>query len=70
MPLWVIFHNRSFKSVEIAQAVDDALDFYNDERMRSLEGDRFDFDELITELNCGVFEVCANVSAGTVDPDV
>lgn len=56
---------------EIAQAVDDALDFYNDERVRSLEGDRFDFDELITELNYDVFGnyVLSN-ERETVDPDM
>lgn len=56
---------------EIAQVVDDALDFYNDERVRSLEGDRFDFDELITELNYDVFGnyVLSN-ERETVDPDM
>ena len=56
---------------EIAQAVDDALDFYNDEHVRSLEGDRFDFDELITELNYDVFGnyVLSN-ERETVDPDM
>ena len=39
--------------------------------MRSLEGDRFDFDELITELNYDVFGnyVLSN-ERETVDPDM
>lgn len=42
-----------------------------DERVRSLEGDRFDFDELITELNYDVFGnyVLSN-ERETVDPDM
>lgn len=33
------------------QYIDEALEFYNDEKVRELDGERFDFDELIEELN-------------------
>ena len=56
---------------EIIEAVDEALDFYNDERVRSLEGDSFDFDELITELNYDVFgNYVLSHERETVDPDM
>ena len=36
---------------ELLQYIDEALEFYNDEKVRELDGERFDFDELIEELN-------------------
>ena len=38
-------------SKELLQYIDEALEFYNDEKVRELDGERFDFDELIEELN-------------------
>lgn len=38
-------------SRELLQYIDEALEFYNDEKVRELDGERFDFDELIEELN-------------------
>ena len=37
-------------SKELLQYIDEALEFYNDEKVRELDGERFDFDELIEEL--------------------
>lgn len=36
---------------ELLQYIDEALEFYNDEKIRALDGERFDFDGLIEELN-------------------
>ena len=36
---------------EIIKLIDEAIAFYNDEKVRALDGDRFDFDGLIEELN-------------------
>lgn len=36
---------------ELMQLIDEALAFYNDEKVRALDEDKFDFDELIKELN-------------------
>lgn len=36
---------------DILKYIDEALAFYNDERVRALDGERFDFDGLIEELN-------------------
>ena len=36
---------------ELLQCIDEALAFYNDGKIRALDGERFDFDELIEELN-------------------
>ena len=36
---------------ELLQYIDEAMEFYNDEKVRELDGERFDFDELIEELN-------------------
>lgn len=38
-------------SKELLQYIDEALEFYNDEKVRELDGEMFDFDELIEELN-------------------
>lgn len=38
-------------SKELLQYIDEAMEFYNDEKVRELDGERFDFDELIEELN-------------------
>ena len=35
----------------LCQLIDEALAFYNDEDVRALDEDKFDFDELIKELN-------------------
>ncbi len=56
---------------EIIQDVDEALAFYNDERVRALEGDGFDFDELIDELNYDVFgSYVLSHERDTVDPEI
>ena len=36
---------------ELMQLIDEALAFYNNEEVRALDEDKFDFDELIKELN-------------------
>ena len=36
---------------ELMQLIDEALAFYNNEDVRALDEDKFDFDELIKELN-------------------
>lgn len=36
---------------ELLQYIDEGLAFYNDEKIRALDGERFDFDGLIEELN-------------------
>lgn len=56
---------------EILQAVDEALAFYNDARVRALEGDTFDFDDLINELNYDVFgSYVLGHERDTIDPEV
>ena len=56
---------------ELAADVDEALAFYNDERVRKLEGDKFDFDELIDELNYDVFGTYVlSHERDNVDPDL
>ena len=56
---------------EIAQEVDKALAFYNDERVRRFEGESFDFDELIDELNYDVFgNYVLSHERDTVDPEM
>ena len=38
-------------ATELLQYIDEAQEFYRDEKIRELDGDRFDFEELIEELN-------------------
>ena len=48
----VIIMNFSLGTAsEILQYIDEALAFYNDEKIRALDGERFDFDGIIKELN-------------------
>ena len=56
---------------EILQEVDEALAFYNDARVRALEGDTFDFDELINELNYDVFgNYVLSHERDTIEPEI
>ena len=48
----VVLMNFNFDtSRKLLQYIDEALEFYNDEKVRELDEERFDFDELIEELN-------------------
>ena len=53
----------------INQLLDEALEFYNDPKVRALDGERFDFPELIEELN---YDVLGNYVLShdrrTIDP--
>lgn len=50
---------------ELMQLIDEALAFYNNEEVRALDEDKFDFDELIKELNYrSSWEFCAWIIPG------
>ena len=42
-------------SKELLQYIDEALEFYNDEKVRELDGERFDFDRTDRTYNYSIF---------------
>ena len=69
------FYNHPVVSVNFRQVscevllriLDEAMDFYNDPRVREKDGENLDFDELIDELN---YDVLGNYICGSDRADV
>lgn len=58
---------RQVSCEELLRILDEAMDFYNDPRVREKDGENLDFDELIDELN---YDVLGNYICGSDRADV
>ena len=53
----VLYNFQLAEAPLINRLLDEALEFYNDPKVRALDGEQFDFPELIEELNYDVWEI-------------